>query len=62
MIVDLMRNDLSLSCKYETVKAIENYRLESYESVHHLVATIVGELRDEEDIYSLIKNIFPGVQ
>ncbi|MDY2987847.1 MAG: anthranilate synthase component I family protein [Peptoniphilus sp.] len=60
MIVDLMRNDLSLSCKYETVKAIENYRLESYESVHHLVATIVGELRDEEDIYSLIKNIFPG--
>lgn len=60
MIVDLMRNDLSLSCKYETVKAVENYRLESYESVHHLVATIIGELRDEEDIYSLIKNIFPG--
>lgn len=60
MIVDLMRNDLSLSCKYETVKAIENFRLESYESVHHLVATIVGELRDDEDIYSLIKNIFPG--
>ncbi len=60
MIVDLMRNDLAMSCEYETVKSISNYSLETYENVHHLVATIVGKLREDEDVFSLIKNIFPG--
>lgn len=60
MIVDLMRNDLGMSCDAETIKAISNYTLESYENVHHLVATIVGKLREDEDVFSLIKNIFPG--
>lgn len=60
MIVDLMRNDLGMSCDAKTIKAISNYSLESYENVHHLVATIVGKLREDEDVFSLIKNIFPG--
>lgn len=60
MIVDLMRNDLGMSCDPETIKAISNYSLETYENVHHLVATIVGKLREDEDVFSLIKNIFPG--
>lgn len=60
MIVDLMRNDLGMSCDAETIKAISNYSLETYENVHHLVATIVGKLRQDEDVFSLIKNIFPG--
>ncbi|MFN2101729.1 anthranilate synthase component I family protein [Finegoldia dalianensis] len=60
MIVDLMRNDLGMSCDAETIKAISNYSLETYENVHHLVATIVGILREDEDVFSLIKNIFPG--
>lgn len=60
MIVDLMRNDLGMSCDAETIKAISNYSLETYENVHHLVATNVGKLREDEDVFSLIKNIFPG--
>lgn len=60
MIVDLMRNDLGMSCDAETIKAISNYSLETYENVHHLVATIVGKLKEDEDVFSLIKNIFPG--
>lgn len=60
MIVDLMRNDLSLVCDYESVKTIHKYDLETYENVHHLVATIVGKLRDDEDIYEFIKKAFPG--
>ncbi len=60
MIVDLMRNDLGMSCDAETIKAISNYSLETYENVHHLVATIVGKLSEDEDVFSLIKNIFPG--
>ena len=51
MIVDLMRNDLGMSCDAETIKAISNYSLETYENVHHLVATIVGKLSEDEDIF-----------
>ncbi len=60
MIVDLMRNDLGMSCDAKTIKAISNYSLETYENVHHLVATIEGNLRKDQDVFELIKNIFPG--
>ncbi|MDY6065748.1 MAG: anthranilate synthase component I family protein [Finegoldia sp.] len=60
MIVDLMRNDLSMSCDYESVRTIHKYSLETYENVHHLVATIVGILRDDQNIYDFLKKAFPG--
>lgn len=60
MIVDLMRNDLSLSCIPESVRVDEMYRLESYANVHHLVSTIEGRLREEEDAITLMRHIFPG--
>ena len=60
MIVDLMRNDLSLSCIPESVRVDEMYRLESYANVHHLVSTIEGRLREGEDAISLMRHVFPG--
>ena len=60
MIVDLMRNDLARSCDYESIRVDEMYRLETYEKVHHLVSTIEGRLRPEEDPFSLMRHIFPG--
>ena len=60
MIVDLMRNDLARSCDYKSMQVNELYRLETYETVHHLVSTICGVLREGEDAISLTKNIFPG--
>ena len=60
MIVDLERNDLAKISKVGSVKVPELYQLEEYENVHHLVATIKAELKDNKDIVDLIKAVFPG--
>ncbi len=60
MIVDLERNDLNRVCKVGTVKVPELKMVETYASVHHLVARICGELREDCDIIDLLKSAFPG--
>ncbi len=60
MIVDLERNDLGRVCEFGSIEVAEARVLETYESVHHLVATVKGRLRPDEDIISLVKASFPG--
>jgi para-aminobenzoate synthetase component 1 len=60
MIVDLERNDLGKVCRYGTVGVAESKTLENYASVHHLVATVEGELRDDCDVTDLLLAMFPG--
>lgn len=60
MIVDLERNDLGKISKSGTVKVPELFKLEEYETVFHLVSTVVGELKDEVDVIDCIKATFPG--
>jgi para-aminobenzoate synthetase component 1 len=60
MIVDLERNDLGRVCDYGSVKVTEPRALESYPTVHHLVATVEGELYGDRDLVSLLKATFPG--
>src|SRR5207245_10693917 len=45
MIVDLLRNDLSRVCRPGSVPVPELSPLARYETVHHPVTTVVGELR-----------------
>lgn len=60
MIVDLMRNDLGRVCRPGSIR-VENFpRLESFASVHHLVATVVGELEPGRSVVDLIRAAFPG--
>ena len=60
MIVDLMRNDISRSCKPGTVRVTGLCEVEKFETVLHLVSTVVGTLRDDCDVWDLMAGCFPG--
>ncbi len=60
MIVDLERNDIGRVCRYGTVKVPELWVLESYPTVHHLVATVTGELAEGRTNVDLLRGSFPG--
>lgn len=60
MIVDLERNDLSKTCKPNTVKVTELFKIEKYATVFHLVSTVEGKLKDDISSVECLKECFPG--
>jgi para-aminobenzoate synthetase component 1 len=60
MIVDLMRNDLGRVCRPGSVEVARGSFIESYASVHHRVAEVVGELEPGRDRAELLRASFPG--
>ena len=60
MIVDLERNDLGRVCQFGSVHVEKLWQLESHPTVHHLVATVSGTLRDDVDIIDCVRASFPG--
>jgi para-aminobenzoate synthetase component 1 len=60
MIVDLLRNDIGRNCRPGSVQVDGLFELESYPSVHHLVSTVSGELREDSSALSLLRDCFPG--
>ncbi len=60
MIVDLERNDIGRISKIGSVKVPELFVIEPYANVNHLVATVVGEVKDDKDCIDVIKATFPG--
>lgn len=60
MIVDLLRNDFSRVCEAGTISVPELCRVETYETVQHLVSEIRGTLKPDRDCWDLLQASFPG--
>ena len=59
MIVDLVRNDLTLSAKKGTVKTEELFEIHSFKQLHHMISTITCEIKDGLSALEAIQNTFP---
>ncbi|BGP04117.1 para-aminobenzoate synthase, (PABA) [Rhodotorula toruloides] len=59
MIVDLIRNDLLASCTVESVEVPKLMKVETYQTVHQLVTTVVGQLGKGVAPFEAMARAFP---
>src|SRR5690606_1662035 len=56
----LLRNDLSMVCRPGTVEVPTLNQVESYASVHQLVSTVRGRLREDVSTLEALRALFPA--
>jgi para-aminobenzoate synthetase component I len=59
MIVDLVRNDLALSCEVGSVGVDELFGIYSFPQVHQMISTVSGSLRPDQHWSDAIRHSFP---
>lgn len=60
MIIDLLRNDLGKICNFDSIHVKDLYGIQTYESVHHMVSKVCGELQRDISETDIINALFPG--
>ena len=60
MIIDLERNDVAKICVPGTRKVTQPRTIETYPTVYHAVATVLGQLREGISFCDILKAMFPG--
>ena len=60
MLVDLGRNDLGRVAKIGTVKVTEQFTIERYSHVMHIVSNVESRLRDDLSLFDVVAATFPA--
>lgn len=59
MIVDLLRNDLSIVCDTGSVEVPDLYRVEAYPTLFQMISRVTGRLRPGTKTQDLFRALFP---
>ncbi|MDN5511553.1 aminodeoxychorismate synthase component I [Acinetobacter sp.] len=60
MIVDLLRNDLSVYAETGSVKTPKLFEIESFNQVHHMVSEVTATLREDVNPFHMLMSALPG--
>ena len=60
MIVDLLRNDLSVYAEIGSVKTPKLFNIESFNQVHHMVSEVEATLKPEINPFEMLISALPG--
>ena len=60
MLVDLARNDLLKVCQSDSVAVTEFMQVHKYSHIMHLVSTVEGDLRDDQNAIDAFRATFPA--
>ncbi|WP_171497956.1 anthranilate synthase component I family protein, partial [Acinetobacter nosocomialis] len=60
MIVDLLRNDLSIYANTGSVKTTKLFEIESFNQVHHMVSEVTATLKNDINPMQMLLTALPG--